>query len=216
VNFFGHGWLAAQTRADAAFVFGAMLPDLAAIAGLRVARVTHASADAGRRFHLATDAAFHRAEGFQRLCVATTHALREAGLRRGPARAIGHVGVELLLDGWLAAAEGVPALYGEALALGPALAPAIAFRAGAGPAALVELCERIAAAPLAPDAWCEPERLTARLARILARRPLLALSARELPAVRAWAANAPADVAAAAPALLREVRAAIGVGGDVL
>jgi hypothetical protein len=209
VNFFGHGWLAARARPDAAFVFGAMLPDLAAMAGLRVAEVAHAGADAGRRFHLATDAAFHRAESFSRLCVASTSSLREAGLRRGPARAIGHVGVELLLDGWLAAAEGVPALYGEALALGPELAPAIAFRASGGPAPLLDVCARIAAAKLAPDAWCEPARLTARLARILARRPLLALEARELPAVRLWAARARPEVAAAAPRLLREI-------GDVL
>jgi hypothetical protein len=211
MNFFGHAWLAARARPDAAFVFGAMLPDLAAMAGLRVAEVAHAGADAGRRFHLATDAAFHGAEGFQRLCVASAHALREAGLRRGPARAIGHVGIELLLDGWLAAAEGVPALYGEALALGPALAPAVSFRRGASAGPLVELCARIGAAPLAPDAWCEPARLAARLARILARRPLLALEAGELPAVRVWAARARADVADAAPALLRAI--ALPMGG---
>jgi hypothetical protein len=209
MNFFGHAWLAARARPDAAFVFGAMLPDLAAMAGLRVAEVAHASTDAGRRFHLATDAAFHRAESFQRLCVASTQALRAAGLRRGPARAIGHVGVELLLDGWLAAAEGVPALYGEALALGPELAPAISFRAKGHATPLIELCARIAGAKLAPDAWCEPERLAARLVRILAHRPLLALEARELPAVRAWAARARADVASAAPRLISEI-------GDVL
>ena len=209
MNFFGHGCLAAETRADAAFVFGAMLPDLAAMAGLRVAGVAHAATDAGRRFHYATDAAFHRAERFQALCVAATHALGDAGLRRGPARAIGHVGVELLLDGWLAAEQGVPALYGEALALGPALAPAIAFRLDRDAAPLVELCERIAAAPLSPEAWCEPDRLAARLVRILARRPLLALQAHELPAVRAWGASARAEVALAAPALLAEVRAGL-------
>lgn len=206
MNFFGHGCLAAERRSDAAFVFGAMLPDLAAMAGLRVAGVAHAGADAGRRFHYATDAAFHRAEVFHALCLAATHALHEAGLRRGPARAIGHVGIELLLDGWLAAERGVPALYGEALALGPVLAPAVVFRAERDPAPLVELCGRIAAAPLAPDAWCEPERLAARLVRILARRPRLALEARELPAVRAWAVGARREVGRAAPALLAEVR----------
>jgi len=210
VNFFGHACLAAEVRADAAFVFGAMLPDLAAMAGLRVAGVAHATADAGRRFHYATDAAFHRTDRFQALCIEATHALRDAGLRRGPARAIGHVGVELLLDGWLAAEQGVPLLYGAALALGPALAPAIAFRVERDAAPLVELCERIAAAPLSPDAWCEPERLAARLVRILARRPLLALEAHELPAVRAWGARARLDVARAAPALLAEVRSSLG------
>ena len=206
MNFFGHGCLAAETRADAAFVFGAMLPDLAAMAGLRVSGVAHETADAGRRFHYTTDAAFHRAESFQTLCVAATRALRDAGLRRGPARAIGHVGVELLLDGWLAAEQGVPALYGEALALGPGLAPAIAFRVDRSAAPLIELCERIATAKLSPEAWCEPERLAARLVRILARRPLLALEAHELPAVRVWGARARLEVARAAPALLAEVR----------
>ena len=162
--------------------------------------------DAGRRFHYATDAAFHRAEGFRSLCIAATGALAAAGLRRGPARAIGHVGVELLLDGWLAATHGVPALYAEALALTPALSPAITFQRAADAAPLVALCERIAAAPRAPDAWCEPERLTARLVRILARRPLLALRASELPAVRDWAASTRDQVARAAPTLLAELR----------
>lgn len=206
MNFFGHGCLAAERRPDAAFVFGAMLPDLAAMAGLRVAGVAHAATDAGRRFHLATDAAFHRTERFQALCLESTRALRAAGVRRGPARAIGHVGVELLLDGWLAAEEGVPRLYGAALALGPELAPAVAFRADGSAAPLLELCERIARAPLSPDAWCEPERLAARLVRILAKRPVLALEAGELPAVRAWAAGARSEVTRSAAALLREVR----------
>ena len=209
MNFFGHGCLAAEARPDAAFVFGAMLPDLAAMAGLRVAGVAHAAAEAGRRFHYATDAAFHRSECFQSLCIETSRALGAAGLRRGPARAVGHIGVELLLDGWIAAERGVPPLYGAALALGPELAPTIVLRAAADAAPLSELCRRIAGARLAPDAWCEPARLAARLARILARRPRLALQAHELPAVRAWAAHAPAAIARAAPALLGEVRGAL-------
>ncbi len=210
MNFFGHAWLAAQARSDAAFVFGAMLPDLAAMAGLRVQAVAHATADDGRRFHLATDAAFHRCEGFTALVLAATRELREAGLRAGPARAIGHVGVELLLDGWLAEREGVPMLYGEALGLGPALAPALRFRRAADPAPLVELCARIAGAALPPEAWCEPERLTARLARILVRRPRLALELSELGLVRAWAPGARVAVADAAPALLTELRRELG------
>jgi len=207
MNYFGHACLAVEARPEASFVFGAMLPDLASMAGLRVASVAHAAADDGRRFHHATDDAFHRAERFQSLCLAATRALSLAGVRRGPARAIGHVGVELLLDGWLAAEQGVPARYGEALALAPRLAPAITFRLAADAAPLLELCERIAAAPLTPTAWCEPERLAARLVRMLARRPLLALQASELAAVRAWAASARDEIARAAPALLAELRA---------
>jgi hypothetical protein len=206
VNFFGHAWLAAHARPEPAFVFGAMLPDLAAMAGLRIASVSHAAAHDGRRFHLATDAAFHRAERFGALVLESTQALREAGLRRGPARAIGHVGVELLLDGWLAERHGVPDAYAEALIVGPALLPAISFRGAADAAPLGELCERIREAAPSPAAWCEPARLTARLTRILARRPRLALEARELPAVRAWALRAPAALAREAPALLDAVR----------
>lgn len=206
VNFFGHACLAAEVRPEAAFVLGAMLPDLASMSGLRIVRIEHAATDSGRRFHYATDAAFHRAEGFRSLCSTATRALAAAGLRRGPARAIGHVGVELLLDGWLAAEHGVPALYGEALELAPALSAAIVFQPEADAAPLVALCGRIAAAPGAPDAWCGPERLAGRLVRILARRPLLALRASELPAVRAWAASARDEIARAAPALLVELR----------
>jgi len=202
MNFFGHAWLASQRRPDSAFVFGAMLPDLAAMVRLRVEHVAHAVAADGRRFHLATDAAFHRSERFGMLVSSSTRALREAGLRPGPARAIGHVGVELLFDGWLAERHGVPALYDAALALGPALLPAVSFRSRADAAPLETLCVRIRGASLPPEAWCEPERLAARLARILAVRPRLALEARELPAVRGWAARARGGVAREAPALL--------------
>jgi len=210
MNFFGHAWLATEARSDAAFVFGAMLPDLAAMAGLRVRAVDHAAADAGRRFHLATDAAFHRSELFTALALAATRELRGAGLRSGPARAIGHVGVELLLDGWIAERRGVPALYGEALARVPELAPAVSFRRDADAAPIVELCARLASARLPPDAWCEPARLTARLARILARRARLALEPRELGPVRAWAPAARFAVGDAAPALLGELRRELG------
>ena len=210
MNFFGHAWLAARARPESAFVFGAMLPDLAAMVGLRVERVAHAAADEGRRFHLATDAVFHASERFEALVLGSTRALREAGLRSGPARAIGHVGVELLLDGWLAERHGVPALYDAALARGPSLVPSVSFRSRADAAPLGELCARIRDAALPPDAWCEPERLAARLVRILARRPRLALEARELPAVRAWAAGARDGVAREGPALLDEVRRELG------
>jgi hypothetical protein len=214
VNIFGHACLAAEVRPEATFVFGAMLPDLAGMAGLRVASVAHSAADAGRYFHYATDAAFHRAEPFQTLCITATRALGAAGLRRGPARAIGHVGVELLLDGWLASEHGVPVLYAEALALTPALSPQIVFRREADATPLLELCERIATAPLSPDAWCEPDRLAARLVRILARRPLLALEAGVLPAVRVWAERARVEIAGVAPALLEEVRRSLATLGS--
>ena len=206
MNFFGHACLASERRRDAGFVFGAMLPDLAAMAGLRVALVADPAVGAGRGFHFATDAAFHRAPAFQSLSASASRALVAAGVRRGPARAIGHVGIELLLDGWLAERRGVPASYAEALARASALTPHVVFRNGAAALPLLALCGRIAAAPTTGASWCEPARLAARLARILARRPRLALEAGELPAVRTWAAGARREIACAAPSLLHQVR----------
>ncbi len=207
MNFFGHAWLAAKRHGDPAFVFGAMLPDLAAMVRLRVERVVDVPLAEGRRFHLATDAAFHGLPSFERLVLGSTRALREAGLRSGPARAVGHVGVELLLDGWIAERHGEPAPYKPALDRGPALLGAVVFRGRPDPAPLGDLCRRIADARLPPEAWCAPERLTARLVRILAPRPRLALIASELPALRAWAAEGRSAVAAEAPRLIEALEA---------
>jgi hypothetical protein len=205
MNFFGHAWLAAKRHDAPAFVFGAMLPDLAGMLRLRVETVRDRSLEEGRRFHLATDAAFHRLPAFGRLNRASTRALREAGLRSGPARAVAHVGLELLLDGWIAECHGTPALYQPALSQGPSLLRSVVFRGRQDPAPLADLCRRIAGARLPPEDWCAPERLAARLVRILAPRPRLALVASELPALRIWAAESRAAVAAEAPRLLEEL-----------
>lgn len=215
VNFFGHAWLAVERRPDAGFVLGAMLPDLAAMAGVRIERVADGAAAAGLRFHHEADAAFHRAAGFRALSTAATRALSGAGVSRGPARAIAHVGIELLLDGWLAKERGVPEAYLAALGTAPVLAPAIVLRPARSPARLLAVCERVAAAPVADAAWCEPEPLALRLARILAPHPRLALAARELPAVAAWAAGARSAVAAAGPRLWSEVSGELSLRAEV-
>jgi hypothetical protein len=59
VNFFGHAALAAARQSDPGFVLGAMLPDLAPLAGLRIAAVDAEEVAAGRAFHVAADARFH-------------------------------------------------------------------------------------------------------------------------------------------------------------
>jgi hypothetical protein len=210
MNFFGHAWLAAKRRSDPAFVFGAMLPDLAAMLRLRVSSVRDAHLEEGRRFHLASDAVFHRLPAFERLNRASTLALREAGLRSGPARAVSHVGVELLLDGWIAERHGTPAPYAPALRRGPSLLKSVVFRGQSDPAPLADLCRRIAGARLPPEDWCAPDRLAARLVRILAPRPRLALVASELPALRIWAAEGRTAVASEAPLLLEELEALLG------
>ena len=80
------------------FLVGCMLPDLAAIARVRLARP---GGDLGRgvEFHHACDAVFHESEWFRRANAQLRDALLDAGVTTGAARACSHAGVEMLLDG---------------------------------------------------------------------------------------------------------------------
>ncbi len=105
MNLVGH--VAVALEPDAAppstdFLIGCMLPDLAAIARVRVARPTGALGD-GVAFHHACDAVFHESEWFRSANRELRDALVDAGVESGPARACSHAGVEMLLDGRLVA-----------------------------------------------------------------------------------------------------------------
>ncbi len=105
MNLVGH--VAVALEPDAAppstdFLIGCMLPDLAAIARVRVARPTGALGD-GVAFHHACDAVFHESEWFRSANRELRDALVGAGVESGPARACSHAGVEMLLDGRLVA-----------------------------------------------------------------------------------------------------------------
>ena len=233
VNFFGHAWLAAGRNANPRFVLGAMLPDLAPMAGLRLRGANDAALSAGIAHHLAVDAAFHALPVFQRLTADAARALRRAGLRRGPARGAAHIGLELLLDGWLAQRCGVPDAYRTALAQAPQLGALLRFAPGrrapatlraqittraavhrgtpgaAGAAGGItwtfpELCRKLAASPL-PEAYAEPSFTAARVAAALARRPRLALTPAERNACAAWLRPAARTLAASAESLLDAV-----------
>jgi hypothetical protein len=105
VNLVGHVAVALEPEAappSTDFLIGCMLPDLAAIARVRVARPTGALGD-GVSFHHACDAVFHESEWFRSANRALRDALVDAGVDSGPARACSHAGVEMLLDGRLVA-----------------------------------------------------------------------------------------------------------------
>lgn len=211
MNFFAHAYLAHERSGDAAFVLGAMLPDLCSFSGRRLGEAPRDAVGDGVRFHHSTDAAFHAASEFSTFCSEFSAALQASGVRRGPARGAAHVGGELLLDGWLARSAGVPALYrralGDARALLASAASFVPLRES-----LALTCARVLAAPV-PEAYADPEFVCARVARALGSRPFLALAADELPAVaRALADAAPETERWAQPALASTVRALARTG----
>lgn len=107
MNFFGHTWVAVDERSDPPFLFGTMIPDFVSMCGARLDKVTvlthvdAADVKAGIRHHLDTDSVFHTGQPFVKLSSELTADLEAKGVRRGTSMAVGHVGIELLLDRWL-------------------------------------------------------------------------------------------------------------------
>jgi len=213
VNFYGHAVIAA-TRRDSEFVLGAMLPDFISILGARPPRLEMGSLASGVAFHHRTDAVFHDSTVFRALQERATHHLSARGVRRGPTRAVAHVGVELLIDAALAgppttleSSRAADAWYLAALELGSEPLSGVSWQRQPSDETqrLMGLCQRLR------DAGVDRFRVDAAqamsdLTRILARRPRLALSDEETGAVREWAAEAFVVVKAQLPALLAELK----------
>lgn len=214
VNFYGHAVLAAATRRDSEFVLGAMLPDFISILGTRPPRLEMGTLALGVAFHHRTDAAFHDSAIFRALQGHAANHLSARGVRRGPTRAVAHVGVELLIDAALAEQNqasahldpaGADAWYLAALELGASPHLGLAWEPAAQTDRFVELCQRLRHAGI--DRFrVDPEQAMTYLARILARRPRLALSEEEARVVKPWAAEAFVVVKAELPALLAELK----------
>jgi hypothetical protein len=164
-----------------------MLPDLVSMAGTRLSAVHDPALAAGVALHHETDARFHAAEPFYELCRWASEELQSAGVHRATARAVGHVGSELLLDGLLS--TDVPARAAYARALEPEvrepLAQLLSLRGEMQPAELSALMTRLQAAPL-PDGYRDAAFVLERLQRILAPRPRLAFKPSDLPPTAAW------------------------------
>jgi len=104
VNLVGHVavGVARFPAAEPPFLLGCMLPDLAAMARVRLAPASGAVGE-GVALHHASDAAFHSSAWFREYNLLVRDDLLAAGVDRGPARASAHAGLEMLLDGGLAA-----------------------------------------------------------------------------------------------------------------
>ena len=112
VNLVGHVAVASRQPCGASpgFLAGAMLPDLGAIARVRLlpASAGHTAPDDaggdladGIALHHASDAAFHDSRWFHDHNRALRDLLLAGGVDRGPARACADAGLEMLLDGEL-------------------------------------------------------------------------------------------------------------------
>ncbi len=88
------------------YLFGSALPDFAAIGRFQLSEAPNdTSVAAGVDLHHATDNAFHGSDWFVTHSREVRKDLEQRGINRGAARACGHVGVELLLDGHLLASH---------------------------------------------------------------------------------------------------------------
>lgn len=202
MNLLAHAHVALASDGDAGadpdpdYVLGAVLPDLASMARTRVVDRGQLgpTVDRGVSCHLRTDAVFHSLPAFVAGAAAIRTALRERGLARGAARAVGHVGWELLLDGTLVGTPAEAAFH-QALDRADASAPALDH----------------------PERWArlltyrpqlhqlrydDPVWVAERLERIFHDRPLLRFEPDQLPLVaEVLTDQAPAVAASAGPVL---------------
>lgn len=164
------------------YLFGAALPDFATIGRFQL---TGAPADpalaAGVDMHHATDTAFHSSDWFVEHSQAVRAQLEHRGVNRGAARAVGHVGIELLLDGHLLAANDDLRRRAQQV-LGLADDDRLGLTdlvPGARRSAWLDHLNRISSWPL-PGDYDQPIAVAERLQRILRSRRRLAFASNEI------------------------------------
>jgi acyl carrier protein phosphodiesterase len=127
VNFIAHVHIALAATGsrpdDAHVAFGAALPDLASMAGLRIDQSALPEAvREGVALHHRTDAVFHQLPEFTMGVRRLRGLLQARGLAVGPSRAVGHAGWELLLDSCLLDRSGIEERFAHVLDRAPDVA----------------------------------------------------------------------------------------------
>jgi hypothetical protein len=179
MNLLAHTYVAMASGDNApGYLLGAVLPDLASMARVRIDRSRlPAPLARGVHCHVRADAAFHGHPQFIRGAAAIRDDVAERGVAHGAARAIGHVGWELLLDGRFVGSP-VHRAHRRALAEGQQALAAVRVADRPRWARFLSLRDR--AAELRYD---EPPWVAERLLQVLAPRPRLRFAAEQLPAV---------------------------------
>ena len=172
MNFYGHLVTASWHSESPDFALGAMLPDFATMAQVSLLPQTGRYSE-GVIFHHLGDRVFHRLPEFREQEKWALQFLLEAGLRKGPARAVAHVGVELILDGALVGDSPNDKLYQDALEQAAAHPPA--FNDAMATLRFTKLITRLREIG-PPIGYRDPSILARTMGKILKPRPLLRLS----------------------------------------
>lgn len=159
---------------------------------------------AGLAFHQTTDSVFHSTEMFTKANRRLLLEMKEKGVRRGPARAAAHIGVEMLIDAELCRNEAHITCYLQSLDWAMSTKRATAALSLLQRTALRRLCRHLrseAASIFTPTS----ERFALRLGRTLGHRARLAPTPLELEQIALLCAAAAPPVMASVPQLLLEL-----------
>ena len=203
MNFVGHAAVARWVDTDPRWLLGSMLPDFASMSRARLKGAADGVTAAGIAFHHRTDDVFHAAPTFVALQAHGVEALEACGVGRGPARAVAHVGPELLIDGLLLDDGAVRAAFLDAVRQ-PTGPLGLQF-AGDGGGRFVRLHALLLDHGL-PEDYRSASKVAARLARILSRRPRLAMAPDDVDRVTPWLEATRWQLATDLPRLMDEVR----------
>ena len=183
-----------------------MLPDFAAMVRVPLVQVRDPDIQRGIDLHHRTDEAFHRTPGFLACCAHALEALTDAGVRRGTARAVGHIGSEMFLDGWLTRAQNHVDAY--LAALEAEVDGRVQWQDNGH--AFAKLQARLMVWG-APHDYAETPFVLARLTDALRRRPELALLQDQSAQVAEFLPSLRQMVERSAPELLNGLQDALGL-----
>lgn len=211
MNFVGHAHFARRIQTAPRFVLGAMLPDLASMAGARLGPQEEITIAAGVRDHHVVDDVFHGAPTFCRLQAEAAAELSERGVGWGAARAVAHVAPELFLDGLLLEEDETLELYREAVVEGGRAETLATLRfVSEGHARFAALHRRLTSyGP--PHGYRDPKFVGDILFRILRERPRLALTEGDVVVLEDLLPRLQRRVVDAAPTLLAEVASGLQI-----
>ncbi len=204
MNYFGHAAVASWREGKGGLPLGAMLPDFTTMCSARVTGTSDDEVAMGIDLHHATDKVFHQAPVVTGLMRELDARLERAGCARGPRRAASHIGTELLLDGVLVE-EG---MYRDAFVLGLEYEAPLLWRDPGDEERYLAFITRMRDYGV-PHDLKRPEAIATRLARTLAKRPLLAPSPSDMTVIAMALIEHKPRVEVAADSVLRVVRAGL-------